>query len=254
MITRNNFFAFAHANGEVNYPDSIELFTNVDVYAHSDFNTYIVGNYTGSNLVPQDISFDDYFDAVHRPELEANIRIKIKAKQIETLDALEGNNGSLQRKAIEEITTLSSYDRYDALMAEKQYVRTYGNEQEELLPAMTPEELMEYEFVIDLTQAGPLKSRRLTIGAFEGRFSAEEQTRLHEARVASAELNRYYNAMISRTHVWLDYPAVVEAMNALHATGLLDKEPADTDVYANRMEEIMRDGDSTEIYRVISYV
>lgn len=253
MITRTNFTAFAIGEGNISYPDSVDLFGDTDVVSMPDGNTYLVGSYHGTNLVPQDIGYDEWFDRTQRQMYVADHKETIKQVQAQMLTDLEGQNGELQRKAIEEITTKSSFERYDLLMARKQYVRDYGNEQEEALETMSPEDLMEYRFVVDLEQAGALKSRRITVGAFEGRFTADEHKRIHAARGESEELDRYYNAMVGRTHVWLDYPPVVAGMDALESLGLLDNKPVDPQ-FSTRREEIARDGDSTEIYRVISYV
>lgn len=253
-IVRDNFVCFAIEDGDINYPDDVELFSStVIVHDPETDSEYLACEYDGEKSLPKDLSYDKYFDLAFREDfIEAAMRT-IKEAQAKELGELEGANGVNQRKAIEKITTDGTYAPYDELIKRKAFVRNHGNDMEQELETMPAEELVGFTIEFKYEHAPDLVLRRITVGAFELRFSVTEQQRITEAKKASPELERNYNSMISRTHIHLDAPELKPVLDAMAQGGLLDAEPADGN-FDSRVDEILRNGALDEQHRVLSYV
>ena len=251
ILDRVKFACWVHVPGDISYPGLETDFERTTIFNGADGNDYIAAEYNGAGLMPTDKTFDEYFDLSYRSQLVTEITTEIKEKQRTALIELEGTNGELQRKAIEYINTDSSFAKYDDLMKKKGYVRSFGNSEEIVILSLSAEDLNSYSFVIDLSLAPDIKGRRITVGAFQLRFTPEENQRIEAAMKESAELNLNYQSLLSRTHVYLDSPEIVGAITIMAATELLEPAPIDPS-YSSRSEEIMRDGTEEEIFRVIA--
>lgn len=256
MHREDVFVSWEHTGGRVEYPDAVGHFSNVEsVYDYYNAINYIVAEYTGNEVITNALNFNDYFNMVHRDELIESLRARIKGEQARMLDELEGTPekpGLWQRKSIEEITFKDSFDRYDDLMKKKAYVIKHGNEEEVKLESMTPNELLNYQFVCNLDDAPPISIRRITVGAFMSRFTVAENTALKQAVEVNKDMKLMFDSLTSRTHVHLKNSDVVNALSLLNQAGLLEDSPVDPE-YDTRVEELLRDGSSDEQYRVLSY-
>lgn len=251
----DSFVSWEHDGGPISFPDERSLFRNVEVFMINDTG-YAVANYLGIEALSSPITYDEYFDSVHRERLVKEKTAEIKQGQKEILDSLEGtpeNPGLWQRKYIEEITIKASFDRYDDLMKKKAYVINHGNAEEDKLEAMTAEELLSYRFVCNLDDAPPISIRRITVGAFMLRFTATENLAFKQAVEVNEDMKLMLDSLTSRTHVYLDNASITGAIALLDQAGLLESEPQDSQ-YGSRVEELLRDGSADEQYRVLSYI
>lgn len=251
----SKFVSWVHQGGRVEFPDSNVLFKNLLVLNVGDV-SYIVAEYHGNEVIGSALQYNDYFDVVHRADITAGKIAHIKQAQAATLDALEGTPekpGLWQRKYIEEITLKDSFDRYDDLMRKKAHVINKGNKEELLLDALSPDDLINYQFTVDLDEAPEIRIRRLTVGAFLHRFTDEENNNFDIARQADPRLQAMLNSMSNRSHIHLDNQIIIDSLGLIERAGLLADEPLDS-AFESRVEEVLRDGDADEQYRVISYI
>lgn len=255
VFPRDGFVNWVYEGGLVTYPDREELFTGATI-VYVDGTRYVAATYTGDELITPSVSYDDFFDSQYRDELVAIRKAEIKAKQTELLDALEGtpsNPGMWQRKFIEEITIKDSFERYDELMRRKAYVINKGNEEELQFSSMTPDELMTYKFEVDYADAPLIKIRRITVGAFFLRFTPEESAKFNQAVEADYNMKAALDSLNVRTHVHLDNPTIQQTIGFMAQAKLLVDQPL-SEEFETRVEELLRDGNADEQYRVLSYI
>lgn len=146
-----------------------------------------------------------------------------------------------------EMAHYGDWSLLDLIVAQKKHAREMGNKAFE---DMDKSEEEEFHFSINLTLAEIPSVRNITVGAFIARFTDEEYGRLLSSKKAGVK--KYLANMQGRTYVSLDSLKVIEEVLALEGKfNLLSDAPIDSESYESRTDELLRDGDDDEAYRIM---
>lgn len=226
-------------SGLTKYPDNITLFgasITIDDVTHVEY--FGVLPLTESSVI-----IEDYLNP-----REGSLEERMAEDILIELSKIEGVQGELAIEAKENFRLFGDADAYKLIIAKKREVRRQFTEAVIAVNTSSVELQRGYRFTADVSSVTVPAIRRITVGSFWERISLTEFNKLTTSTDKTvlkglAEIN-------GRTHIDLDSDRLKYMLSKFGtiAFDILDTEPSDSDNYASRFDELLKDGNSEEAY------
>ncbi len=175
---------------------------------------------------------------------ESFIKSKIKEDAAEYIRIIEGEDKWRIQRAQERAKVSGDYSELDLIYAKKELVRVKSDEAELAVQSLTQDELNNFAFSINLSDAVLPVIHRITVGAFISRYTPDEYNRIK----AASEMEQALFGLQGRTHVDLSALVTQEMIGAQNSLRLLGPVQEPTK-YSDRVSELLRSGSNDEAYR-----
>lgn len=248
------YFAYATQETDVNNYDiklrigSKAVVRSIEAVTYNNQN-YIVGyalvNQSVLTSMPE-VAYKEHFLV---PRLKEKKLAELSARQKELYEEIEGDNNVNFLKAENKAYVLADFADYDQLMFKKMDIRTKaGAIETDILNTYDLDVLEDYEIVLEIDNGLQPEFKAITVGSFLSRFLADEKEAIDLYMETNKDLNKEYQAMLNRTHVNLTDDVLKGFLLTLDQEKLLE-DVIDSANYANRIEELLRPGDSFSAWR-----
>lgn len=243
------YFAFIHTGGQVTFFDSDpSTFKSIDIVTISN-TIYVVGDYTGTDIVPTELLETTYQDFKLLPLLRTNIINKLDTISHLIVKELEGEDDHNLHDAVEQARVRGTYDDYDQLMFKKVFARDEVHRLTIEVNADTYDNLISYVPAIDVPEIITVGFKVIKSRSFMNRFSITEILAIDLLQKSNKNLWDSIQELSYSPFINMDSVSLNTLMLTLHSQDILDNDPISPGTYTNRRLELLRDGTAIEGYR-----